>query len=343
MPVNYANRYRLHRSLRIAGLCGLFAFSVGAIAQSTDGTRSAADAGAVVAVGPLELVAPTSVTVLGRDYDVADTYGLSVGDKVAVHGTLQLDGTLSSAWVEQLGPYVAGSDLVYETGIVASVNETFGTMTVNGSTVDYTATLAAADSAVPVAGQLVSVVGSQPAVGGTIFVSTAQTGIAAVRIAYSAHGLMSSLSTTGGNLRSASTTGGNLRSYSTTGGNLGSLSTTGGNVGSLSTTGGNLGSLSTTGGNVGSLSTTGGNLGSLSTTGGNVGSLSTTGGNLGSLSTTGGNVGSLSTTGGNLGSLSTTGGNVGSLSTTGGNLGSLSTTGGNVGSLSTTGGNLGSD
>ncbi len=245
------------------------------------GAAAAADASAdVVAVGPLDSVAPTSVTVLGREFQTRDTYGLSAGQKVAVHGTLQADGSVSDAWVEAVGDYVPGSDLVYESGVVSHVNETFGTMTINGSEIDYTASLSSATASVPTMGQMVSVVGTQPSAGGTILATTTTADSAALKVVY----------TTGGNTRSLYTTGGNnRRKLYTTGGNAQSLYTTGGNAQSLYTTGGNANSLYTTGGNAQSLYTTGGNAQSLYTTGGNAQSLYTTGGNVHSLYTTGGN------------------------------------------------------
>ena len=305
----HSNDIRIGRCSGPICLAIVAALAITGLAQSSELEQASASLDAVIAVGPAELVAPTSVTVLGRSYSVSDTYGLTAGEKVAIHGTLQLDGTVSSAWAESLGPYVAGSDMVYEAGVVAAVNETFGTMTVNGSTVDYTASLASNDNSVPSTGQLVSVVGSQPAVGGTIFVSSTPSGNLAVRTAYNASGRIGSLFTTGGNARSQYTTGGNAGSLYTTGGNAQSQYTTGGNARSLYTTGGNARSQYTTGGNAGSLYTTGGNAQSQYTTGGNAGSLYTTGGNARSQYTTGGNAGSLYTTGGNVHSLYTTGGN----------------------------------
>src|ERR1700681_4069400 len=95
----------------------------------------------VVAVGPVEFVEANSVTVLGRAYHVDDTVALETGDKVAVHGDLQPDGSVSNAWAEPMGTYVAGSDRVFETGVVTSVNETFGRLSIGESKVDYTAAL----------------------------------------------------------------------------------------------------------------------------------------------------------------------------------------------------------
>ncbi len=296
----HSNQNRIGKYAGSASLAIVVAFALGPVAYSTDLEQASTSLDAVIAVGPAELVAPTSITVLGRSYSVSDTYGLTAGEKVAIHGTLQLDGSVSAAWAESLGPYVAGSDMVYETGVVSAVNETFGTMTLNGSTVDYTASLASTDNLVPSTGELVSVVGSQPAVGGTIFVASTQSGNLAVRTAYNASGRISSLFTTGGNARSLYTTGGNAQSQYTTGGNARSQYTTGGNARSLYTTGGNAQSQYTTGGNAQSQYTTGGNVGSLYTTGGNAQSQYTTGGNAQSQYTTGGNVHSLYTTGGNL-------------------------------------------
>jgi hypothetical protein len=136
----------------------------------------------VVAVGPLELVDPTSVTVLGRSYRIENTAGLVAGDKVAVHGSLQPDGSVTNAWAESLGAYSAGSDPVFETGVVTGVNETFGRLSIGDSKIDYTAALSESESAAPVVGEMVAVTGIQPTLGGVILGTTTSASTAEVQL-----------------------------------------------------------------------------------------------------------------------------------------------------------------
>jgi hypothetical protein len=139
----------------------------------------------VVAVGPLELVENDSVSVLGRDYKVQNTSGLVAGEKVAVHGALQADGSASNAWAESVGAYVPGSDVIFQTGIVTKVDVDSGHMTVGTLDVDYTSTLVASDASVPSVGELVAVEGTQPTENGVILGSGTYTGISAVSVASS--------------------------------------------------------------------------------------------------------------------------------------------------------------
>ena len=98
----------------------------------------------VVAVGPVELVEASSITVLGRSYRMEDTGGIVVGDKVALHGAVQPDGSASNVWAESLGSYTAGADPIFETGLVTAVDVDAGQLSIGDSKVDYTAALAEA-------------------------------------------------------------------------------------------------------------------------------------------------------------------------------------------------------
>ncbi len=156
---------------------GFAALLIAGLSCSANG-QSTSD---VVAVGPLELVEATSITVLGRSYRVDDTAGIVAGDKVAVHGSLQLDGSVGSAWAEALGTYIAGSDPVFETGIVTGVNETFGRLSIGDSKIDYTAALSEQGSTSPAVGAMVAVTGIQPESGGVILSTTTNAGVTEVR------------------------------------------------------------------------------------------------------------------------------------------------------------------
>jgi hypothetical protein len=151
----------------------------------------------VVAVGPLELVDSSSVTVLGRSYRTDSTEGLVAGDKVAVHGSLQPNGSVTDAWAESLGAYTAGSDPVFETGVVTGVNETFGRLSIGDSKIDYTATLSDPQSAAPVVGEMVAVTGTQPALGGVILGTTTNAGASEVQLALAGSGVRGGMAIAG--------------------------------------------------------------------------------------------------------------------------------------------------
>jgi hypothetical protein len=146
-------------------------------------TANGETAGDVVAIGPLELVQAASVTVLGRSYRVDDTVGLVAGEKAAVHGSLQPDGSVTDAWAEPLGAYSAGADPVFETGVVTGVNETFGRLSIGDSKIDYTAALSELGSTAPAVGEMVAVTGIQPALGGVILGTTTNAGTPEVQMA----------------------------------------------------------------------------------------------------------------------------------------------------------------
>ncbi len=200
-------------------------------AESADGVAD------VVAVGPLELIEANSVTVLARSYHVDDSAGLTTGDKVAVHGNLQPDGSVSNAWVETVGTYVAGSDSVFETGVVTSVNETFGRLSIGDSKIDYTAALSEAGSSVPDKGEIISVTGIQPEVGGVVIGTTTRGGTTEVVMAIAGGGTRGLAGITGSN-RSAGITGSNPSSAGITGSNR-SAGITGSNPSSAGITGSN--------------------------------------------------------------------------------------------------------
>ena len=218
----------------------------------------------VVAIGPLELVEATSVTVLARSFRINDTAGLVVGDKVAVHGTLQPDGSVMNAWAESLGAYTAGSDPVFETGVVTGVNESFGRLIIGDSKIDYTATLSGSGSAAPAMGEMIAVTGIQPTLGGVILGTTTNAGTTEVQIALAGTGVR------GGNHRghyrhqpndrghtgTSRTTAGHYRHQPSDRGNTGTSRTTAGITGTNRATAGITGSNASTAGITGTSRTT---------------------------------------------------------------------------------------
>jgi hypothetical protein len=147
-------------------------------------TSALADAAKdIVAVGPVEFVENGSVTVLGRIFKMQETSGLVAGEKIAVHGALQADGSASNTWAESMGIYAAGSDEIFQTGVVSKVDLDSGHISVGSSDVDYTATLGASNATIPQVGELVAVEGTQPNAGGVIIGSSTYAGLTAVNAA----------------------------------------------------------------------------------------------------------------------------------------------------------------
>jgi len=185
----------------------------------------------VIAVGPVEFVDANSVTVLGRSYHVDDTATLETGRKIAVHGDLQADGSVSNAWAEPMGAYVAGSDRVYETGVVTSVNETFGNLSIGDSKVDYTEAMSEPGASAPNKGDIVAVTGIQPEAGGVVLGTTTRAGNLEVAIAIAG--------ITGSNHETAGITGSNRVTAGITGSNRATDGITGSNRDSAGITGSN--------------------------------------------------------------------------------------------------------
>ena len=212
-------------------LCVSSLLSVGLVSVAQAETTASDAVADIVAIGPLEFVDANSVTVLGRSYHVDDTSQLESGQKVAVHGDLQNDGSVSNAWAESIGAYVPGSDRVYETGVVTSVNETFGRLSIGESNVDYTAAMSEDGATVPGKGEIVAIAGIQPEAGGVVLGTTTRAGTQEVTIAIAG--------ITGSNRTSAGITGSNSVTAGITGSNRTSAGITGSNRVSAGITGSN--------------------------------------------------------------------------------------------------------
>ena len=227
--------------------------------MSAANAESANGAADVVAVGPLENVEATSVTVLGRSFHVDDTTGLEMGGKVAVHGTLQPDGSVTNAWAEPMGAYVAGSDGVFETGVVTSVNEVFGRLSIGDSEIDYTAALSEPGAAAPGKGDLVAVTGIQPEMGGVVLGTTTRGGTAEAGMAVLGGGLAGLAGITGSNRATAGITGSNRATAGITGSNRATAGITGSNRATAGITGSNRATAGITGSNASTAGITGSN------------------------------------------------------------------------------------
>jgi hypothetical protein len=299
-------------------------------AANADSSNAAAD---VVAVGPVELVEASGVTVLGRSYHIDDTAGLESGDKVAIHGSLMPDGSVAYAWAEPLGSYVAGSDRVFETGIVTSVDETSGRLSIGDSEIDYTAALSEQGATVPNKGDMVAVAGIQPEIGGLVLGSTTRAGTAGAAMAIPGAGMAGVAAMTGSRVRSAGITGSNAGTMGITGSNAGTMGITGSNAGTMGITGSNAGTMGITGSNAGTMGITGSNAGTMGITGSNAGTMGITGSNAGTMGITGSNAGTMGITGSNAGTMGITGSNAGTMGITGSNAGTMGITGSNSGTM----------
>jgi hypothetical protein len=259
--------------------CVSSVLSVGLIsAVNAESKDAVAD---IVAIGPLEFVDANSVTVLGRAYHIEDTSALAVGEKIAIHGNLQPDGSVSNAWAESMGSYTPGSDTVFEAGIVASVDETFGNLEIGDSKIDYTQAMSDPNTVAPSQGELVAVTGIQPELGGVVLGAQTRSGVQAVAMAIAG--------ITGSNRTTAGITGSNRASEGITGSNQATAGITGSNRTSAGITGSNQATAGITGSNQDAAGITGSNRATAGITGSNQGTAGITGSNARTLGITGSN------------------------------------------------------
>src|SRR5580698_7980784 len=78
--------------------------------------------------GPLEKVdaALGTVTVFGRDFVTDRASEMAPGEIVNIYGSLQHDGSITSAIVEPTAVYGSGADPVYLKGLVTDVDVALG-------------------------------------------------------------------------------------------------------------------------------------------------------------------------------------------------------------------------
>jgi hypothetical protein len=140
------------------------AVTVGHAAGS--GTSGASE---LLLIGPVEAVntTQTRAVVLGQKISIAPSYGIAVGDTVAVYGTESADGTIQATKVQAQGMYVAGATTVFLEGVVQKVQPAIGHVVVNGLTVDLTPAMAQG-AAVPAVGSQFQILGTQPVGRGTV-------------------------------------------------------------------------------------------------------------------------------------------------------------------------------
>jgi hypothetical protein len=207
----------------------------------------------VIAMGAIDSITAggSEFSVLGRSYHVDGGLGVSVGDYVAVHGSLQNDGTINDIWVESLGSYVPGADTVYAKGVVTEAQPFLGTFSINGLSYDYTAAADFSGAAAPKLGDVMAVSGTQPAPSGAVLVEnlTASAG-GALQAAYIKGGGVKSAYIKGGGVQSSYIKGGGVQSAYIKGGGVQSSYIKGGGVQSAYIKGGGVQSAYIKGGGV---------------------------------------------------------------------------------------------
>jgi hypothetical protein len=255
----------------VGSVCAI-ACAASMVASAQNVSPSALDD--VVAIGPVDSVSANGreFTVLGRVFHSADMIALSAGDYVAVHGEMKRDGSISDTWVELLGAYVAGSDLVYEKGAITEIKPFLGHLSIGGSRIDYTASMYAANGAGPALGDVVAVSGIQPSLRSPLLVDNLMASADRARDA----------SLQGGGVRSASIQGSGVQSASIQGSGFRSASIQGSGVQSASIQGSGFRSASIQGSGVQSASIQGSGFRSASIQGSGVQSASIQGSGIGS-------------------------------------------------------------
>jgi hypothetical protein len=131
--------------------------------------------------GPIESVDPAKKTVVVLGQRLKANAGgsvlqdlqmsLQIGhvSSVAISGRLKSNGQLDSATMQILDkPYVAGSDFVFVTGKVKSVDGARAKVTVGGLKIDYSQLLSASSVQIEV-GDLLTVAGTQPVLQGEVY------------------------------------------------------------------------------------------------------------------------------------------------------------------------------
>src|SRR6266853_1297700 len=123
----------------------------------------------LLVVGPVEAtsVADAAATILGQRVRTAITDQLTVGNTVAVFGTMRADGSIAASAIQSRGPYVPGATSIFLFGTVQRVEPSLGRLVINVVTVDLTP-LMSYGMLSPAVGSKAAVSGTQPAIGGRL-------------------------------------------------------------------------------------------------------------------------------------------------------------------------------
>jgi len=191
--------------------------------------------------GPIEQLdqGTSTVTVLGQKFKAA-TEQLTVGEVVNIYGQIANDGAMTDTLVQGTEKFGTNGDAVFLKGVVTGSDPILGRAQIDGVSIDYTAELGNADFNTPTVGDVVAVAGTQPALKGTLVVST--TGPAAYAVGAPSAGLTGSGHDTAGLTGSGHDTAGLTGSGHNTAGLTGSGHNTAGLTGSGHNTAGLTGS-----------------------------------------------------------------------------------------------------
>jgi hypothetical protein len=211
-------------ALQVLITCGFALGSLGVLAQ--EGFDD------VIAVGPVDSVAPSGFdfSVLGRTFHADGAVAFAVGEYVAVHGSLQSDGSTTDVWVESFGAYVPGSNAVYEKGVVTEARPFLGQVRIGGSRLDYTPAISSSTGVDPSLGSVIAVSGLQPTSNGTVLVDNLMASADRVRDSLMKGGGVRSSLMKGGGVKSTLMKGGGVRSSLMKGGGVKSTLMKGGGV-----------------------------------------------------------------------------------------------------------------
>ncbi|MDH3431681.1 MAG: hypothetical protein OEQ14_16910, partial [Gammaproteobacteria bacterium] len=135
------------------------------------GSALGIDSGSMVLAGPVQSIDRATATfiavgqmVISSGVGVSD---LQVGDFVTVAGSISGAGVITATDVSVSSEsYVAGATEVFVTGIPTAIDTRRGTAKIGELTVDYTPSMGR--SAFDGIGAAISVIGTQPALGGTM-------------------------------------------------------------------------------------------------------------------------------------------------------------------------------
>jgi hypothetical protein len=142
----------------------------GSLAIAVTSASFAAQQYRLLLSGPVESVdrATNTVTILGHRLTLGGTVGIVPGHRLNVFGVVRANGSLGAAVVQDTQRYAASGDRIQLVGAVTRVDRASGVMLVGNAAIDYTQMLGNPRFKIPRVGDLVHVIGTQPAGRGLI-------------------------------------------------------------------------------------------------------------------------------------------------------------------------------
>src|SRR5207237_10848419 len=117
-----------------------------------------------------------TATGLGQRVYTTSVSGVTVGNEVAVFGTVGGDGSIRASSIQSRGLYVPGASSIFLSGAVQKAEPSLGRVVVNGVTIDLTPVMSQGTLS-PAVGTELTTSGTQPASLGLVLV-TSISGIA---------------------------------------------------------------------------------------------------------------------------------------------------------------------